>query len=140
VIQAVLDTNVLVSALLRPFGKPAQIIEIQPTRFDLILSEAILAETEEVLGRKRIQKKDPIDSESIKFFLIRIRTASIIFTPQHIENVIKIDPPDNVVLACAVESKSQYLVSGNRHFLDLKEYRGVTMVTPSEFLDILSKL
>lgn len=139
-IRAVLDTNVLVSALLRPLGKPSQILELQPVTFELVLSEEILAETQGVLSRKRIQKKDPITDQAIKGFMIRLRTASILVIVHNIENVITKDPPDKVVLACAVESGSDYLVSGNLHFLDLRQYRNVKMVTPAEFLEILVAL
>lgn len=139
-IKAVLDTNVLVSALLRPLGKPAQILEQQPSRFELFLSEAILAETLEVLQRKRIQKKDPITKQAIEAFIIRLRNASIMVIVVDIENIITTDPPDNLVLACAVQSNADYLVSGNLHFINLKEYRNVKMVTPAQFLEILKSL
>jgi len=54
-----------------------------------------------------------------------------------VENIITEDPPDNIVLACAVQSNADYLVSGNLHFLNLKEYRNIKMVTPAQFLEIL---
>ncbi len=139
-IKAVLDTNVLVSAMLRPLGKPAQIIEHQPSRFELFLSESILDETREVLQRKRIQKKDPITKQAIEAFFVRLRSASIMVIVVDIENIITEDPPDNVVLACAVQSNADYLVSGNLHFLNLKEYRNIKMVTPAQFLEILNSL
>ncbi len=139
-IKAVLDTNVLVSAILRPFGKPAQILEQQPSRFELFLLQEILAETLGVLQRKRIQKKDPLTPQIIEAFILRLRTASIIVIVQNVENVITTDPPDNVVLACAVQSNADYLVSGNLHFINLKEHRSVKMVTPAQFLEILKSL
>lgn len=139
-IKAVLDTNVLVSAMLRPLGKPAQIIDQQPSRFELFLSESILDETWEVLQRKRIQKKDPITKQAIEAFFVRLRNASIMVIVVAVENIITEDPPDNVVLACAVQSNADYLVSGNLHFLNLKEHRNVKMVTPAQFLEILKTL
>lgn len=139
-IKAVLDTNVLVSAMLRPLGKPAQILEQQPSRFELFLSEAILDETWEVLQRKRIRKKDPITKQAIEAFFVRLRTASIMVIVVDVENIITTDPPDNVVLACAVQSNADYLVSGNLHFLNLKKHRNVKMVTPAQFLEILKSM
>ncbi len=136
-IKAVLDTNVLVSAILRPLGKPAQIIEQQPSRFEFFLSETILDETWEVLQRKRIQKKDPITNQALEAFFVRLRNASIMVIVVDVENIITEDPPDNIVLACAVQSNADYLVSGNLHFLNLKEYRNIKMVTPAQFLEIL---
>lgn len=69
-----------------------------------------------------------------------LNEISTFVTVQNVENVITIDPPDNIVLACAVEGGADYLVSGDLHFLNLKEYRNVKMVTPAQFLEILKSL
>ena len=47
------------------------------------------------------------------------------------------DPKDDPLVACAVEGRANYLVSGDRDLLDLGEYEGIQMVTPRGFLDIL---
>jgi hypothetical protein len=48
------------------------------------------------------------------------------------------DPKDNHVLAAAVETSCEYIVSGDRHLLDLHEFRGIKIVTPREFLALLA--
>jgi len=137
---AVLDTNILVSTLIVPIGKPAQIVmRAYQQQFALLLSEEILQETRNALHRKHIQKRFHPTDQDIEGFLARLRANCALISIQHIENIIPQDPPDNVVLACAVGGQADYLVSGNLHLLDLKHHRGVKMVTPAQFLEILNE-
>ena len=140
-IRAVLDTNILVSAFLVKQGKPAQIVQDGRARkFQLILAEEILAELREALGYKHIQKRfHPIPAE-IDEFVERLRTVSILVTLAEIDHVVVGDPDDDVIVACAVEGKADYLVSGNKHLLELREYRQIHFVTPSHFLTLLDNL
>ena len=137
-IKAVLDTNVLVSAFIIKQGKPAQIVSRAYVQdFSLLLSEAILRETQIALHYKHIQKRFHPTEQAIEKFLFRLRTGGILLSVRNIENIISNDPPDNLVLACAVEGGADYLVSGNKHLLNLKQHRGVKIVTPAQFLEIL---
>jgi len=135
--KVVLDTNVLVSAFLRSQGKPAQILA-QDSNFELLLSENILAELTDVLNRPRIHKKQTISQEKLDEYLETLRINSTLITVIEVENLIPQDPPDNLVLACAVEGAADYLVSGNLHLLNLKQHRGIKIVTPNQFLKILA--
>ena len=47
------------------------------------------------------------------------------------------DPEDNMVLECAIEARAQYIVSGDKDLLVLKEFRGVQIVRASEFLKVV---
>lgn len=139
-IKAVLDTNVLVSAFIIEQGKPAQIVSRAYVQdFSLLLSEAILQETQTALHYKHIQKRFHPTEQAIEKFLFRLRTSSTLLSVRNIENIVPHDPPDNLVLACAVEGGADYLVSGNLHLLDLKQHRGVKIVTPAQFLNILNQ-
>jgi uncharacterized protein len=53
-------------------------------------------------------------------------------------DVIKVDPTDNKYLACAHEGEANYIVSGDHHLLDLSEYKGIPIITASEFISIWS--
>ncbi|MDL1874988.1 hypothetical protein FBQ85_07420 [Cytophagia bacterium CHB2] len=55
-------------------------------------------------------------------------------------NVVHDDPKDNHVLAAAVDTNSGYLVYGDHHLLDLKEYQGIEILTPRAFLSNLEGL
>ena len=137
--KAVLDSNILVSALVVPVGKPAQVIKhAHEETFALCLSEDILQETNIALHRRHIQRRFHPTEERIEEFLAALRDFCQLVTVQHVENIILNDPPDNLVLACAVEGKADYLVSGNLHLLDLEQHRGVKIVTPAQFLEILT--
>ena len=52
--------------------------------------------------------------------------------------VIAADPSDDMVLACAVAGKADYIVSGDPHLLDLGEYEGIRIVSPAVFVSILA--
>lgn len=60
-----------------------------------------------------------------------------IVVPNLTLNVITQDPPDNRILECAVAGNADLIVSGNRHFLDLRTYEGIGMVRPRDFLRML---
>ena len=51
--------------------------------------------------------------------------------------VVKDDPSDNTILACAVESEADFIILGDRHLTDLKEFKGITIVNPATFLSIV---
>ncbi len=138
-ISIVLDANVFVSALIKPQGKPAQILS-HTTEFELVSSEEILEEARDALHRRHIQRKYDLNEEMITGFINRHRNGARMVIVQNIENLIPQDPPDNIVLACAVEGKADYLVSGNLHLLDLKQHRGVKIVTPAQFLEIINEV
>lgn len=139
--KAVLDSNVIVSAVIVSHGKPAQIVILaRQGKFESILSPEILQEVRRILHRKHIQKRYHPTEQAIEDLLGVLNEISTLITVQNVENVITTDPPDNIVLACAVEGGADYLVSGNLHFINLKEYRNVKMVTPAQFLEILKSL
>ncbi len=137
-IAIVLDANVFVSALIKPVGKPAQILA-RPTEFELVTCEAILDEARDALHRRHIQRKYNLDEETITGFINRHRNSARMIVVHQVENLIPQDPPDNLVLACAAEGGADYLVSGNQHLLDLKQHRRVKIVTPAQFLEILNQ-
>ncbi|MFH1774405.1 MAG: putative toxin-antitoxin system toxin component, PIN family [Methanobacteriota archaeon] len=97
-----------------------------------LIEKAIGEEVELFVSKAGKRRTDQIINNILKISrLIEVRTSV---------NAIKRDPDDNKVLACAVESKSEYLVSGDVHLLDLKEYKGINIVTASEMLKVLEKM
>lgn len=139
-IKAALDTNMIVSALIMRQGKPAQIVaSAREGKFALFLSEDIFREANVAFHRAHIQKRFHPTDEGIQEFLSALRGICQLVSVQHVENIVTNDPPDNLVLAGAVEGDADYLVSGNLHLLNLKQHRRVTIVTPNQFLEILGK-
>lgn len=134
--RVVLDTNVLVSALIVKVGKPAQIIN-QIGAYDLLTSKEILAETYKALHRPHIQKRYPLSTKEIDSYTQRLRGISTIIQPTIKVRVIKDDPDDDKFLALAKEGGADYIVSGDPDLVGLGEYEGIPILTPAQFLEVL---
>ena len=137
--KAVLDTNSLVSALLIPPGPSGQIVLRWYAReFELIVSLDTLTELDDVLRRRHIRKKYPISESDIESYLNYLRNFAEVAPGLLALDAISDDPKDNHVLAAAIEMNCEYIISGDRHLLDLHEYQGVKIVSPREFLTLLA--
>ena len=142
---AVLDTNVIVSALLSAQGSPAAIIirRWEADEFGVVISPALLAELRRVLGyefsyeRGRTHIKAPL--KTVVTLVKRLETLATVVEPQLSLHVIEEDAADNRVLECAVAGKAGFVVTGDDHLLKLKEYQGVVILNPAAFL-VLAKL
>ena len=64
-------------------------------------------------------------------------TEAIFFVPGERIRVVEADPSDNKFLEAAVTGQADYIVSGDKHLRDLKEFRGIAILTPSAFLEQL---
>lgn len=137
--RAVLDTNVFISGATISSGIPSQIINHwRKQDFILIASPQLLAEYEEVLSRPKIMKLTGLSPQENKHYLQEVKKRSYITPGKITLSVLKKDPDDNMVLACAVEGKATHLVTGNTK--DFPEsYGGIDIVAPKTFLSLLQK-
>lgn len=134
----VLDTNLIVSALLSPQGAPARIIDLwEEGEFDVAESDPLLDELERVLGYERIKKYFRGTDFNRGIFIKHLRETAILVKPQMKLEVIADDPDDNRILECAVSSGSSYIISGDQHLLDLKEHQGIQILSPAGFVVLL---
>jgi uncharacterized protein len=134
----VLDTNVIVSAILSRKGNPAEIIRRwEAEEFDVATSQVLIQELEKALNYNQVRKYTQTSDEEIQNLLARLHTAAIVVDPQIQLNVIAKDPDDNRVLECALSARAHYIISGNKHLLDLKEHEGVIIMSPASFLTLL---
>lgn len=139
-IRVVLDTNEYVSALIQPSGLPAKILQAWRNRqIQLITSPSIQEEIERVLHYSKIQKKYHLTEADIRDFLRIIAVETLATHDKITIDVVQEDPTDNKFLACAVEGKADYIVSGDRHLLRIEKYRGIKILKPSAFLQELKK-
>ena len=130
-----LDTNVLISAIVFG-GKPRKILEaVFRGELKLFLSEYILDELKAVLQRPKFG----FPPEVIRTILSELHTIGNIVTPSKRIFEIQEDPDDNRIIECAVEGSANYIVSGDTHLLNLKQYQNVRVVSPDEYLVILSE-
>lgn len=128
------DTNVLISAIfwknrLLPFFKL-----INERQITLVFSLQTIDELYRVIAYERIFKK--IKEQSIDPFSIidTLVSSSVIVRPRHTPSVISDDPTDNAFLACAAEVLADFIISGDKHLLRLKSYKGIPILTPQQFL------
>jgi putative PIN family toxin of toxin-antitoxin system len=130
----VLDTNVIISALLSPAGPPAAIIDHWKAEdLDVVTSPPLLDEVERVLHYPRVLKILRWTSAEIEDFIQGFQAVATVVEPQ----VTLQDPPDNRVLEWAVGGGAAYIVSGNDDLLDLKTYREIVILNPAAFLTLL---
>lgn len=131
-IRVVLDTNIVVSATLRAQGLPEAVFNLAIDGvIQLCISEPILAEYEEVLGRARLA----IPPGKVANALARIREKGALMT-----DTVRVDPaacpddPDDIIfLECAETAAADYLVTGNRkHYPN--EWKKTRIVTAREFM------
>lgn len=129
-VRAVLDTNILVSAFLYG-GKPQQVVElIIDKHIKGIISRFILSELLEVL-----RKKFGFDSQRLKFAETKTKNPFRMVHPIISVNLVK-DTGDNRVLEAALEGNCEFIITGDKELLKLKSFRGIKILTASEFLDL----
>lgn len=137
-IRAVLDTNTLVSAVINvPFSPSQEIYQnFIDKHFLLIVSPSLLAEVDEVLHRERVMKFHKRSAEKLQEIMNELTILSYI-VPGNTKIEVVRDPNDNKIISAALEGKVDYIVSRDKDLLDLKEYQGIKIVTPEEFMGIL---
>lgn len=140
-LRAILDANVLASALIRPQGPPGQIVSLlfEEQAFELIVSEALLAELRRCLAYPRVRKYLTATDEELDLWVNALGLLADVVKGEKSWNVVVDDPDDDKYLAAAVEGRADYLVSGDRHLIDIREYEEIRIVTPRKFLIILTE-
>ena len=138
--QAVIDTNIVVSRYVYPKGTNAELFDYWRRRkVEVFVSQPILDEYEQVLKYPHIQAVHQMGNAQIKQAVARIRKFSTYVTPLVSIDAVKDDPKDNKFIECAYASGANYVVSGDPHLLNLKYYRGITMVSPRMFVEALKQ-
>jgi putative PIN family toxin of toxin-antitoxin system len=126
VTRVLLDTNVIISALLFPHSTPDRVLRLVLDNHDLVITDWIIAELHEVVVRKR-----PDLLPALKQFLEGIDPE---VAPVGAPGVGVLDPDDQPILDAAVSAAVDVLVSGDKHFLQLAIERPRIM-TARAFLD-----
>jgi putative PIN family toxin of toxin-antitoxin system len=138
--RVVIDTNVTASRYISPQGAPAEVFGLWEQQvFELLVSEAILAEYERVLQYDKIRSRHRMSDDRIRQVIDDFREVAILVTPAETLNVIPEDPTDNRFLECAVAGGAQYIISGDRHLRDLGDYRGIQILTPRALLTLVQE-
>lgn len=128
--RVVADTNVLISALL--FGGSPEQIFLAALRGDIqiLSSRPILKELEKVLNGKF-----KLSAGFVRDILDLVEDVAEIVEITSRMKVILHPDEDNRILECAVDGKAEFIVTGDtKHILPLKEYKGIKILSPSEFI------
>ena len=132
--RVVVDTNVFISSLLNIEGNPRKVIDLW--RFEktaLCHSKDILAEYFEVLGRFGMSE-EPEGEELVQLF--QKRYNQVFLTSVSAILAVAEDPADNKFIDCAAAADAKYIISGDRHLLNLKAFKGIQILSPTEFLKV----
>jgi uncharacterized protein len=135
--RVVVDTGVLVSALICPQGSPGDVLHVlRDGRFLVIYSTEMILEIISVLGRPKIRSKYHIQSEDITALLNLIRLRGELVIPRQPISACR-DPKDNKFLEAALSGEAEIIVTGDDDLLVLHPYQGVEILRPAEFLSKL---
>jgi uncharacterized protein len=127
----VLDTNVIVSAVLSPHSVPRQAFDLAFIRGTVLVSDSMLTELDNVLHRPKFERYISED-ERLQFLAKFIRDSTVVEVTQVITDCR--DAKDNKFLELAVSGSAKCIVSGDADLLVLHPFRGMPIVTPQVFL------
>lgn len=134
--KIVLDTNVLVSGLLTPFGSSGEIVRmVFSEELILFIDARILSEYKEVLHRPKFK----FDRDKIDLLIDFIKQYGRLVSGTPLKTPLP-DPDDDPFLEAAIAGNVDVLITGNKvHYPpDLRE--GIDILSPSEFIDLFRKL
>jgi putative PIN family toxin of toxin-antitoxin system len=141
--RGVLDTGILVSAMLNPTAGGASFDLLRfarEGRFELHLSPGIIEETARVLlTRKRIRDRYHYSDADVADFCSDLLAVAVMETELPIIQVVR-DREDDMILACALAARADYLVSRDKDLLSIGEYSGTKIIAPEACLAVLRKL
>jgi putative PIN family toxin of toxin-antitoxin system len=130
--KIVLDTNVLISALIKE-GKPRDLLSLTLVAHELIISREILEEVATVANEPRIRKY--LERVDVADFLRDIATKAAMVRLRSRFKEVKDDPDDDMILRTAIDGRASYIVSGDSHLLALKRFRRVSIISVSDALE-----
>jgi putative PIN family toxin of toxin-antitoxin system len=131
-LRVVFDTNVVVSGLLSPSGPLASLINLAALRrFRCYVSQEILTEYQDVLGRAYLGVDEPTARKAI----LSLRKSSVLVKPTKRLAVCR-DIGDNKFLECALAARVDYLVTGNLRHVP-RQFQDIRVISPRQFLTAL---
>ena len=125
--KIVLDSNVIVAAF-SSRGLCASLFELCLDRYTIIISDFILAEVSRIL-----QDQFRMPSKNVKAVVDYLEEFCVLTSYQKLPKRICRDPFDDEILALAISSEVDYIITGDKDLLDLKDYRSTKIVSPRQF-------
>ena len=132
-LRIVLDTNVVVSALLAHQSVPRQAFDRAAAEGTLLISAATIAELDEILRRPKFDKYLS-EEQRLEFLAGLVREADVVDIVDSITDCR--DPRDNKFLELAVSGRASHIITGDDDLLALHPFRESAIVTPQAFLSL----
>lgn len=130
--RIVIDTNVLISAIFWT-GKPKQLLNhVRRQKITFVTSNQLLDELREILMRQ--DKPFHLSGNEADQVVEAMRGFAEIVEP-HSQITVCHDEMDNRVIACAIDGKAEYIITGDLHLLGLRSYKSVKIMGVSDFLN-----
>jgi putative PIN family toxin of toxin-antitoxin system len=135
--RLVLDTNVVVSALLWG-GVPRLLLRAgREKRVELFTSTPLLAELTDILSRRKFEKKIAASTLSFDQLVDRYAEVASLVRPSVVPRIAP-DPDDDAVIGTALAAKADSIVTGDRSLLSVAKYQGVRIIGVSEAVQIIT--
>ena len=136
--RIVIDTNVIVSAFLSPAGVPAQLLALfEQETFVLLVSAPILAEYRQALNYAKVRARHGMSSATVADVIDDLQAAAVLVDPLEDLDAVPQDHDDNKFFECAVAGGATYIISGDAQVQAVGTFRGIGVVSPALFLEIL---
>ena len=133
-IRIVADTNIFISGIFWEGNFSSQVIDLwRRGNIELVSSLPIVEE----IVRNLIGFKIEMEEESVKEWEQIILENAMLVEPNEKLDIVKDDPTDNKFLEAAIAGNAEYIITQDNHLLKLKEFRGIKIITPEEFLKII---
>lgn len=129
----ILDTNVLISALMYPWSASSRCVVSAFRYFQPVVSSETWDEFELVSSRTKFAKFYTSE-ERANFVLMLAQSIKLIEVSHAVEDCR--NPKDNRFLNLALSSQCEIIVSGDRDLCDMSPYRGIRIITPTDFLQL----
>ncbi len=138
--RAVVDTNILIRALIKPKGTVAPVLRhLREGAYTALYSTEVLEEISDVLGRARFHLKYGIQDEDVGTLLSLIVLRGEKVVPLQKIQICR-DPKDDMMLELAVNGRADLIVSGDKDLLVLNPFQSIPIVGASEFLKRLEEI
>lgn len=135
--RVVIDTNVLVAALLWRGAPHALLEHVRTGMVAMVSSPALLAELADVLGRAKFDSILDQTHTSRERSLSQLRQLAEVVEPPPLSQPVCRDPDDDHVLALAIAAKAELIVSGDKDLLSLGHFDSVPILAPAQALDLI---
>ena len=135
-IKVVIDTQLFLRAAINRRSLPAKLIFDMNDKYDLVVSQAIVDEIEDVLSRPKLRAKFTNLTDEVVQAVTELMSETETINPSEVPAVSR-DPKDDKFLACAKSASAQYIVSEDKDLLVLHPYDDIQIINALDFLRVL---